>query len=107
MLRIIKEEHRRLIKAKLIYSGDDTWQIKAVSDKSGKRIAKRDFIFRGDSEAMRKKLISLKAKDCDTEPASMRKDSYKHIVQVAQEKGRNTVWIWSNMWPNSNTIGGN
>lgn len=104
MKRIIYEAPRKLLKVRLIYQGNDTWQLKPVSTKSGQPIVYKDYIMRGDDEKVRKHLMKLQAKDTETDPATVRNDSYKHMVQVAKETGRNTVWVWSNLWQSSNKV---
>jgi len=103
--KTIQEEAPYLIKAKLMIEGPNQFRILAIEKKSGiKVVDKKPIRFRGSEEAFAKFLMKLKAKDVESEPATVRNKKYKDMIATAKDGSDPYIWIWSNVWIDSNKM---
>ncbi len=84
---------RYLIKAKIHYDGNSTW---TLNSNAGTRV------FHGDINSFAKFLQKIKAKDNFMDPKSFRSMTYKSIANEVINGKDNTIFIWSNYWPDKN-----
>ncbi len=103
--KTIQEAAPYLIKAKLMIEGSNQFRILAIEKKSGVKVTdKKPIRFRGSEEAFAKFLMKLKAKDVESEPATVRNKKYKDMITTAKDGSDPYIWIWSNVWVNSNKM---
>jgi len=90
---IILNELRRLYKLKVDNQGNNQYYFRVVNYDGIKSLT-----IRCDIEKLRRFLISIRAKDTKTTPASMRNISYKIMVEGIISGADNEIWVWSNNW---------
>jgi hypothetical protein len=96
----------KLIKVKVQHS-NNMWILKPIQYKDGSQCQGLGEIrFRGDIDAFSKYLIKIKAKDTESEPASIRNVPYKSMAQDAIDKVDTEIWVWSRFWNPSTDIMG-
>lgn len=98
MKRIIKEERKRLFKAKLFKQGENQWRIVPVQKKDGSQVRHGDITFRGSEDKLKLLLRRLKAKDNASDPPSSKGKTYQQMIDSAKDKSDPYIWIWSYMW---------
>lgn len=64
----------------------------------------RTIVFRGTEEAFKKFLMRVKAKDTQTEPASVKNRTYQQMIDQAKTGLDPYVYIWSNNLPSEGAI---
>lgn len=98
MIHIIKEEPNKLIKCQLVYQGNNTWQITPTTYKNGSLASKKGIVVRGEEDKLRRFLIGLKIKDSESKPASLRKLSYKDMVEMSKAGKGIYIWVYNKDW---------
>jgi len=77
----VKEIYNHLMKVRVDHTGEDSWIMTPEFSKKGPEQNTGKYMFRGDDEAFRRKLIKMKVTDSNTEPPSYRNVKYKDMVQ--------------------------
>ena len=103
---VLKESPNKLIRIDVFYN-DNCWVLNPKQYLDGSRSIEKDYIFKGDIDEFTKFLMSIRAKDTASMPASYRSKTYRQMAQDIVDRVDTEIWVWRRHWKfNTNIIRG-